>query len=99
MTARLFDRVMEGLAEAAEHASGADVAGLRLHLPVELDVPRIRNRSGLSQSAFARTIGVPVGTLRNWEQGRRVPDGPARVLLALLDRNPSIVKDTLGEAA
>jgi putative transcriptional regulator len=39
---------------------------------------------------------VPVGTIRNWEQGRRAPQGSARILLALLDRNPRIVEETLG---
>jgi putative transcriptional regulator len=53
----------------------------------------------LSQEAFARTIGVSVGTLRNWEQKSRVPDGPARVLLAMLERDPGIVAATLGNAA
>ncbi|MGA9581979.1 MAG: helix-turn-helix domain-containing protein, partial [Allosphingosinicella sp.] len=55
-------------------------------------------RTGLSRAAFARHIGVPIGTLRNWEQGRRCPDGPARVLLAMLDKDPEIVARTLSEA-
>ncbi|HEV2817277.1 MAG TPA: hypothetical protein VGW40_08685 [Allosphingosinicella sp.] len=42
---------------------------------------------------------MPVATLRNWEQGRRCPDGPARVLLALLDKDPTIVARTLSAAA
>jgi putative transcriptional regulator len=50
----------------------------------------------LTQSAFSRRIGVSTATLRNWEQGRRAPDGPARVLLAMLDRNPHVVEETLG---
>jgi putative transcriptional regulator len=67
-----------------------------LRLPNEIDVAAIRRKTGLSQAAFARRIGVPVATIRNWEQGRRSPQGPARVLLALLDRNPKIVEETLG---
>src|SRR5690349_13422600 len=66
-----------------------------LKLPDRLDVAAIRRKAGLSQAAFATRIGVPVATIRNWEQGRRSPDGPARVLLALLDRNPRIVEETL----
>ncbi|HEX2555072.1 MAG TPA: helix-turn-helix domain-containing protein [Microvirga sp.] len=61
-----------------------------------MDVGAIRKQVGLSQNAFAATIGVQVGTLRNWEQGRRQPEGPARVLLALLERNPRIVAEVLG---
>jgi putative transcriptional regulator len=66
-----------------------------LQISYAIDVAAIRNKTGLSQTAFARRIGVPVGTIRNWEQGRRSPQGPARVLLALLDRNPRIVEETL----
>jgi len=58
-------------------------------------VAAIRERSGLSQAEFARSIGVAVGTLRGWEQGRRRPEGPARVLLALIERRPRIVQDEL----
>jgi putative transcriptional regulator len=52
--------------------------------------------TGLSQAAFALRIGVPVATIRNWEQGQRSPQGPARILLALLERNPRIVEEILG---
>jgi putative transcriptional regulator len=90
------DRIMQGLREAAAHARGDKVAGLKLHIPRTVDVSAVRRRTGLSQAAFSRRIGVSPGTLRNWEQGRRAPDGPARVLLAMLARNPRIVEDTLG---
>lgn len=53
----------------------------------------IRARSGLSQSAFAASIGVPEGTVINWEQGRRRPSGPAKVLLALLAKEPNLVAE------
>jgi putative transcriptional regulator len=70
--------------------------GSGLRLPAAIDAAAVRSKTGLSQAAFARRIGVAVGTLRNWEQGRRSPRGPARVLLALLDHNPRIVEDTFG---
>ena len=57
---------------------------------------RIRSKTGLSQPAFARSIVIPLGTLKNWEQGRRRPEGPARVLLALIDKRPAIVQEELG---
>jgi putative transcriptional regulator len=91
-----FDRIMTGLKEALAHARGEDVHGARVHIPKSVDVAAIRRRTGLSQTAFSSRIGVPVSTVRNWEQGRRVPDGPARVLLALIERNPRIVEETLG---
>ncbi len=49
---------------------------------------RVRRKIGLSQVAFARRIGVPVDTVRNWEQGKRAPQGPARALLRIIDRAP-----------
>jgi putative transcriptional regulator len=99
MTKKAFDRIMEGLGEALAHSRGEDAPGLVIHVPEIIDVVAIRKKTGLSQSAFASKIGVPAATLRNWEQKRRAPDGPARVLLALLDRDPKIVERTLGRAA
>lgn len=93
---KLFDRMKQGLNEALEHAKGHNVPGMRVHVPVDLDVKAIRERAGLSQPSFANSIAVSLGTLRGWEQRRRRPEGPARVLLALLDRNPQIVTDILG---
>lgn len=89
-----FDGIMRGLKETKAFLKG-DICAPRVHIPPEIDVAAIRARSNLSQVLFADRIGVPVGTLRNWEQGRRVPDGPARVLLAMLARNPGIVEETL----
>ena len=91
------DRIMQGLTEALAHAKGEAVPDLKLHIPAQVDVSAIRHRTGLSQAAFSRRIGVSPATLRNWEQGRRSPEGPARVLLAMLERNPRIVEETLEE--
>ena len=51
---------------------------------------RIRKSTGLSQTEFAAQIGVPVDTVRNWEQGKRSPRGPARALLRVIERAPDI---------
>lgn len=64
----------------------------RCEIPT-ISVAAIRRRTGLSQSAFAASIGVPEGTLINWEQGRRLPPGPAKVLLALLAKKPNLVAE------
>lgn len=88
-------RIMTGLNEALAYARGEDVPGLIVHVPERIDVAAIRGRTGLSQAVFSARIGVALSTLRNWEQGRRAPHGPARVLLAMLDRNPRVVEDTL----
>jgi putative transcriptional regulator len=51
-------------------------------------VRQVRSRYGLTQAAFAEKIEVPLETVRNWEQGKRSPRGPARALLKLIDRAP-----------
>ena len=58
-----------------------------------VNVAALRAKTGLSQFEFAESIGVAKGTLLNWEQGRRKPTGPAQVLLAILAKKPSLVKD------
>lgn len=60
-------------------------AGRIINVP---SVAHVRERTGLSQSEFARLIGVSVRTLQDWEQGRRAPSGPARALLAIAHKNP-----------
>ena len=57
---------------------------------------RVRRRTGLSQAAFAARIGVPLDTVRNWEQGKPAPAGPARALLRVLDRMPEAALAALG---
>ena len=61
--------------------------------PTEVKV--VRGKLGASQSEFALMIGVSVGTLRNWEQGRRTPDGPALALLRVAAKNPGAVAAAL----
>lgn len=60
-----------------------------------MDVPTVRATLGASQAEFALMIGVSVATLRNWEQGRRTPEGPARALLRVAARNPKAVVEAL----
>jgi len=58
--------------------------------------PRIiRERLGLSQSKFARLLGISVSTLQNWEQGRRKPKGPAKVLLNVAAKYPEAIFNTV----
>lgn len=91
-----YDSIMQGLNEALDHAKGKDT-GARVHrveVP-QVDVAAIRAQTGLSQRDFARSIGVAKGTLLNWEHGRRQPTGPAQVLLAMIAKRPSLVRDML----
>jgi putative transcriptional regulator len=63
------------------------------------DVVALRRFVGLSQEKFAVALGISVHTLRNWEQGRRRPEGPALALLRIAARHPAIVRENLGKAA
>jgi len=58
----------------------------------------VRGRTGLTQTAFAARIGVPVETVRNWEQGKRSPRGPARALLKVIEEAPDAAFAVLGKA-
>ena len=63
--------------------------------PDRLDVKAIRRRLGLTQMEFARRYGLSLGSIRNWEQGCRQPDGPARILLRVIEREPEAVQRAL----
>ena len=60
-----------------------------------VDVKRIGNMLGVSQSQFAMMIGVRKSTLRNWEQGRREPEGPAKTLLRIVEKPPDAIIEGL----
>jgi len=59
------------------------------------NIKRIRTNYRLSQDQFAAMLGISLGTLRNWEQGRRTPEGPARVLLQVAASHPDAVLDVV----
>lgn len=91
-----YESIRQGLNEAIEFAQGKP-GGARVHqveVP-EVDVAAVRASTGLSQAAFARSIGVAKGTLLNWEHGRRRPTGPAQVLLAMIAKRPALVREML----
>ena len=63
------------------------------------DISALRRFVGLTQTQFAQAMGISVHTLRNWEQGRRRPDGPAIALLRIAARHPRIIRENLASAA
>ena len=63
------------------------------------DVVALRRFVGLTQARFARALGISVHTLRNWEQDRRRPDGPALALLRIAARHPRIIRENIESAA
>lgn len=94
-----FQGLVQGMKEAMAYARGEHVEGLRVHIPAEIDVAGVRRKTSLSQAEFSSRIGISTATLRNWEQGRRKPEGPARVLLTMIDANPRVVEETLARRA
>lgn len=91
-------RIIEGLKEAVAFING-DTTGARTHVRSAPDVAAIRKKLGLSQQRFAVKYGFSLGTLRHWEQGQRVPDGAARVLLAVIEKEPEAVERAIRSAA
>ena len=93
MSKKAYDKIAAGLKDAIAIARGeADRASYRVHVPSDVDVGRIRRRLKLSQSEFAARFGIAPGTLRDWEQKRKRPEGPARVLLMVIEREPAAVE-------
>lgn len=90
LTEKHFARAMPARVRArllrGEFESGEDVASLRRFV-------------GMTQELFARALGVSVHTLRNWEQGRRRPEGPAIALLRIAARHPKLLRESLESAA
>jgi putative transcriptional regulator len=89
-------KLVKALDEAAshlgpEHADGYVVVVRR----GKLDVRAIRERLGMSQPEFAARFGISVKTLRNWEQGHRQPEGPARAYLTVIKNDPDAVMNAL----
>jgi putative transcriptional regulator len=86
-----FASIRKGLRQAIRHRKGGRVDGLRLHVPPEVDVKAIRERTGLTQEQFAATFAISLGALRHWERGDRKPRGTALVLLNVIAREPQAV--------
>jgi putative transcriptional regulator len=81
-------------------AAPVEAAELPHSLPSNVPAVRdLRQRSRLTQIEFAARLGVPVETIRNWEQGKRMPRGPARALLAVIAHAPDTVFAALAPAA
>ena len=77
--------------------SDEELAKLGLHHVV--NVKKLRERLGLTQEAFAATYRIPIGTLRDWEQRRKLPDATARAYLTVIARDPGAVASLLAKAA
>ena len=94
-----FRRVMRGLDEATGYARGeTDLTKYRVHVPSAVDVTAIRAKLGLTQEAFAAQFGFSKGAVRDWEQGRKLPEASARILLKVIEKRPDVVLEVLNAA-
>lgn len=94
-------KIVAGLREAISYAKG-DRTHARVsvfNVPDNINVKKVREGLGISQAEFSLKFGFSVATLRQWEQGRRLPDGPARVFLTVIKHEPAAVKKALNKAA
>src|SRR5438128_1654145 len=93
---RLIASARQALAWArGENVPGVRVTMVEVHRAPSIDVRSVRQKLGLSQSQFAERFGFTAATVRNWEQGRTEPGGPARILLAVIAHHPDAVEDAL----
>jgi len=97
MSKKAFDAIKDGLEDAIAFTKGDKSKGRARKLKIEqVDVAALRRKLKLTQKQFAKIFGVSLATLRNWEQGRRTPEGPAMVLLNVIKREPKAVLRALG---
>ena len=94
MNKKLFERLSESMRQHEEIRRGKRAPSREFHVDAD-KVREIRAITGLSQTKFAQLLGVDVGTLRNWEQGRREPTGPAKALLKAIKHDPKAVLKAL----
>ncbi|HZX70973.1 MAG TPA: helix-turn-helix domain-containing protein [Rhodanobacter sp.] len=92
----MFANLMESVTQMDEIVRGERQPSREFYIDA-LAVKEIRRATGLSQAKFADIVDVQVGTLRNWEQGRREPTGPAKALLRAISRDPKHVLQALAD--
>ncbi|NMZ99152.1 helix-turn-helix domain-containing protein [Pseudomonas lundensis] len=93
---KFFDELMESVQQMGEIVRGERQPSREFHVET-LPVKEIRKATGLTQAKFAALIDVHLGTLRNWEQGRRAPTGPAKALLKAIHNDPVNVLNALAD--
>lgn len=91
MKKELFEELKQSLREANRIKRGQLKPGRVFHGKPESIIVRVRGKLGLSQSKFAAILGISADTLQNWEQGRRTPTGPAKVLLRIAAKHPEVL--------
>jgi putative transcriptional regulator len=87
--------LLTSLSQAAAHARGGKVRGLRVTAVEIPDVKAIRRSLRMSQNRFSTAYRIPLATLKNWEQGRRHPDAPAAAYLLAIKRRPREIMEAV----
>lgn len=87
--------LIESMGQAVRHASGRKPPGMRITTVEVPDVKAIRRALRMSQQRFAASYRIPLSTLKNWEQKRRVPDAPAAAYLRAIARRPKEVMEAV----
>lgn len=90
-----FEGIMAGIEDAIAFVNGNEARGQVVSSP---NIKAIRKAAGKTQGQFASTFHLPVATVRDWEQGRRQPDAPARALLAMIAADPVTAEQLIGKA-
>ena len=95
-----MNKILRGALEAVSIAKGENRKGrvTQVVVPDDIDVQAIRKKQSLSQEEFALKYGFALGTLRHWEQQTRRPDGSARILLTIIDKEPEVIEKVLEHA-
>lgn len=91
MKKELFEELKQSLREAGEIKRGVMKPSRVFRIDPQNDIVKVRGKLGLSQSKFATVLGISADTLQNWEQGRRQPTGPAKVLLRIATKHPKVL--------
>jgi len=94
MKKETFEELMTSIEQGGAILKGKKMPSRRFKIE-DPDAPEIRRHLGLTQEKFAMLLGISLATLRNWEQGRRKPDGPARILLCIVAKHPRTVLDAV----
>jgi putative transcriptional regulator len=93
MKKELFNELLQSVNQAVAIERGHAKPSRTFVVKSANDVVRVRTKLGVSQTKFARLLGISENTLQNWEQGRRKPTGPAKVLLKIAAKHPKAVLD------
>ena len=89
-------KLLRSAQQARDWVNGKPCRVRVTYMPVpQVDVRRLRAKMRLSQTQFAARFGFSLDSIQNWEQGHRKPEGPARILLAVIAKNPKAVEEAL----